>query len=259
MDSQRDKGAECVIGKKPVLEFLRAHPDQVDSVYLLQGRKGSDIGEVVDICKKEDIRFAFSTKQAMDRLFPTNHQGFALRRFGPGFCSLDELLTKTRLAPLPVSVALDQVQDPGNVGTLARTLWGLGGGGLLLPKHNAAYLGVGAVKSSAGTLALLAIARETNLSRALDAAREEGFFIYGTMANAAEDAEVRGVHEFEPAWPALLVLGGEHKGVRPGIAKRCDMGVSIPLLRELDSLNVAQAGAIILGRMQAAMLAGAKR
>jgi 23S rRNA (guanosine2251-2'-O)-methyltransferase len=46
--------------------------------------------------------------------------------------------------------------------------------------------------------------------------------------------------------PLVLVLGGEEKGVRPGVAKRCDAAVAVPLVRDFDSLNVAQAGAALL-------------
>jgi 23S rRNA (guanosine2251-2'-O)-methyltransferase len=236
-----------VLGKKPVLDFLKSHPGQADTVFIQQGKQGKDVARIVELCKKHGIRYTFTGKQALDRQFPTNHQGFAVRRFSGGFESLEDVLEKARAAPLPVLVVLDQVQDPGNVGTLARTLYGLGGGGILLPKHNAAFLGSGAMRSSAGALADLPVARETNLGRALDQVHDDGFFIVCAMGGD----EAQDVHAFSPSWPVALVMGSEQKGVRPGIAKRCDAGVRIHLARELDSLNVAQAAAIILGRLQA--------
>jgi len=83
-----------------------------------------------------------------------------------------------------------------------------------------------------------------NLSRALELAGEAGCFIYGAVSGGTG----RSVFEAPLALPAVLVLGNEDKGLRPGVAKRCDELVSIPMARPLDSINVAQAGAILLGR-----------
>ena len=146
-------------------------------------------------------------------------------------------------APLPLVVALDQVQDPGNVGTLCRTLYALGGAGVILPRHNSAYLGPAAHRAAAGALERLPVARVTNLAHALDEAEEAGFSIYG--AGCGPDAADAFEHAMQ--LPAVLVLGNEDKGLRPGVAKRCGRMLRIPLARKFDSLNVAQAGAILLG------------
>ena len=140
-------------------------------------------------------------------------------------------------------VVLDGVQDPGNVGTLCRTLYALGGAGVILPRHNSAYLGPAAHRAAAGALERLPVARVTNLAHALDEAEEAGFSIYG--AGCGPDAADAFEHAMQ--LPAVLVLGNEDKGLRPGVAKRCGRMLRIPLARKFDSLNVAQAGAILLG------------
>ena len=87
------------------------------------------------------------------------------------------------------------------------------------------------------------LARVTNLAHALDEAEEAGFSIYG--AGCGPDAADAFEHAMQ--LPAVLVLGNEDKGLRPGVAKRCGRMLRIPLARKFDSLNVAQAGAILLG------------
>ena len=161
--------------------------------------------------------------------------------------SLDDVLAATRNAPLPVALALDRVQDPGNVGTLARTLYALGGGGILLPRHEGARLGPGAAKASAGALARLPVAKVTNLAQALDTALDAGFAVIGAAGEEGAENALAATAEF----PLLLVLGNEDAGIRAGIRKRCGRLWRIPLARPIDSLNVAQAGAIILGRLAA--------
>ena len=154
-------------------------------------------------------------------------------------------LTPPEQYPAGLIVVLDGVQDPGNVGTLCRTLYALGGAGIILPRHNSAYLGPAARRSAAGALEHLPVTRVTNLGHALDSAEEAGLMIYGA---GGQNGPVS-VDAFTEAMrlPAVLVLGNEEKGLRPGIVKRCAHMLRIPLARPFDSLNVAQAGAVLLG------------
>ena len=176
---------------------------------------------------------------------PFCRQGVAAFIAARAFVPLETLLDIARQAPLPVVVAMDQIQDPGNVGSLARTLLALGGGGLIVPKHHGARLGGAASKASAGALERLPVHHCVNLSRDLEACAEAGFAVYKAEAGP----EGRDVFKAEFRFPLVLVLGGEDKGVRPGVAKSCDESLFIPMPGEFESLNVAQAGAVVLGQM----------
>ena len=237
--------ASILPGKKPVLEQLERRPEQVERVFVQQGRQGRDVDRLLALCRKNGVQATPVPIAALERMCPGGaHQGVAARLASVGFMELEELLERTLAAPLPVALALDQLQDPGNVGTLARTLYALGGEGLIMPRHESAHLGPVAAKASAGALPQLALSRVSNLSRALEKATEMGFTVY--LAAAGEE----GINAFEASLrlPAVLVLGNEEKGVRPGVAKRCHVRLDIPMAREFDSLNVAQAGAILLSR-----------
>ena len=176
----------------------------------------------------------------------------AARLFEAGFVDFSTLLQKIVDAPLPLALVLDQVQDPGNAGTLARTLYALGGAGLVIPRHNGAYLGAGARRAAAGALEHLPVAKVTNISHALNEAREAGFLIYGAaMGEGSLNAFTTPLH-----LPALLVLGNEDHGIRPLVAKRCHHLLHIPMLRTFDSLNVAQAGGILVSCFARGQLIG---
>lgn len=234
-------------GIKPVLELLHDDPQRLDHVYCKKGLRSREILEIQQRCRHAGIRYTLVEQQALDRLcreegaVDTAHQGVIARLCAASFQPLEQLLADAMHAPLPLLVALDQVQDPGNVGTLCRTLYALGGAGIILPLHNSAYLGPAARRSAAGALERLPLARVTNLARALDEAEEAGFAIYG--AGLRHDS----INAFDhaPALPAVLVLGNEEKGLRPGVAKRCSQMLHIPFARPFDSLNVAQAGGIL--------------
>ncbi len=238
--------ATFLAGIKPVLELLQSHPERVDTLFLKKGLRHQESGLMLDICRIQNIRFSLVDQVTLDRLCSAQHQGVVARLGAAStHIPLAELLEKALTSPRPLLVALDQVQDPGNVGTLARTMHALGFAGLLLPKHNSAYLGDGARKAAAGALEHLPLSQVTNLGHALDEAEEAGFSIIGTGIKAEGQTLNAFVHPMP--LPAVLVLGNEGKGLRPGIAKRCGHMLAIPMQNHFDSLNVAQAGAIILG------------
>lgn len=175
-------------------------------------------------------------------MFRGNHQGVAARCAALEYTPLHELLENATEAPLPLIVVLDQVQDTGNVGVLARTLYALGGAGLVVCQHHGAYLGAGAVRSSAGALNKLPVAKAGNLANALKDCVNYDYTVY--LARMAPDSLDAYTAELET--PAVLVLGNEEKGIRPGVAKFGHHSLHVPFQREFDSLNVAQAGAILV-------------
>lgn len=229
-------------GRKPVLETLEAAPERVELVFVQRGLHGKDLDRVLDLCRERRVRFKLTDRAELDRLVRGNHQGVAARLAACPSLDLDDLLAGVKDAPLPLILALDQVQDPGNAGALARSLYALGGAGIVLPRDHSVHLGPAAMKASAGALARLPVARVVNLSRALEACDEAGLRIY--CARAGEGA----ANAFDAAldMPAVLVLGNEEKGVRPGVEKRCHGALALPLARGFDSLGVAQAGAMLM-------------
>ena len=231
-------------GVKPVIELLEREPERIDAVLIRKGRQLLGHRPHPDLCRAAKVRFTLTDAQSLDRLCPTGHQGVVARLFEAGFTEFSDLLTAAADALLPLILVLDQVQDPGNAGTLARTLYALGGAGLVIPRHNGAFLERGRTpRRRRGASERLPVAKVMNLSRALDEARDAGFLIYGAaFGEGSLDAFTAPLHT-----PALLVLGNEEHGIRPQVAKRCHHLLHIPMLREFDSLNVAQAGGILTG------------
>ncbi len=236
-----DEGQAILSGVKPVLEMLEREPERIDAVLIRKGRRSQDTDRILDLCRNAKVRFTLTDAQGLDRLCPAGHQGVVARLFEAGFTEFSELLTSAADAPLPLILVLDQVQDPGNAGTLARTLFAMGGAGMVIPRHNGTFLGAGARRAAAGALERLPVSKVMNVARALDEARDAGFLIYGAaLGEGSLDAFTTRLHT-----PALLVLGNEEHGIRPQVAKRCHHLLHIPMLRSFDSLNVAQAGGIL--------------
>ncbi len=245
----REQDENFLTGIKPVLEMLREKPERVDMVYLRKGRAQRETDAILDLCSTYGVRFQIVNEDTMQRICPDiqkmgmQNQGVIAKIQMASRMGLKDLIAQAKEAPLPLLLALDQVQDPGNIGTLARTLYALGGAGLVLPRHNSAFLGAGAMRSSAGALAELPVAQVVNLARAIEEIKNAGFAIY-----AAEKGEkTNAIFTTQLQLPALVVLGSEESGIRPGVLEMCDTTVHIPFLRDFDSLNVAQAGALVIG------------
>lgn len=138
-------------------------------------------------------------------------------------------------------VALDQVQDPRNLGAVARSAEAAGAAGLVIPERRSAAVTAVACKASAGAVEHLAIAHVRNLADWLGEAKEAGFWIWGADAAARQapwDVDLSG--------PTVLVLGGEGKGLRPRVAAACDGLIALPQRGKIDSLNVSAAAAALL-------------
>lgn len=138
-------------------------------------------------------------------------------------------------------VALDQVQDPRNLGAVCRSAELAGAAGVVIPGRRAAEVTAVACKTSAGAVEHLDVARVRNLADWLAAAKTAGFWIWGADAGAPQapwDVDLTG--------PTILVLGGEGKGIRPRVAAACDGLVALPRHGAVDSLNVSAAAAALL-------------
>ncbi len=138
-------------------------------------------------------------------------------------------------------VALDQVQDPRNLGAVCRSAEAAGAAGLVIPERRSATVTAVACKASAGAVEHLAIAHVRNLADWLGEAKEAGFWIWGADAEAEQapwDVDLTG--------PTVLVLGGEGKGLRPRVASACDGLIALPQRGKIDSLNVSAAAAALL-------------
>ena len=143
--------------------------------------------------------------------------------------------------PDALVVALDQVQDPHNLGAVCRTAEAAGAAGVVIPDRRSAAVTPAVAKASAGAVEHLPVARVRNLADWLAAAKAAGAWIYGAAAEAPGryvDADLTG--------RAVVVLGSEGAGLRPRVAASCDLLVSIPVLGRVGSLNVSAAAAVLL-------------
>jgi len=138
-------------------------------------------------------------------------------------------------------VALDQVQDPRNLGAVCRSAEFAGAAGLVIPERRSAAITPVVCKTSAGAVEHLEVAHVRNLADWLAEAKEAGFWIWGADAEAKQTP-----WQTDLTGPTVLVLGGEGKGLRPRVAAACDDLIALPQLGRIESLNVSAAASALL-------------
>ncbi len=143
--------------------------------------------------------------------------------------------------PEPLLVALDQVQDPQNLGAICRSAECAGAAGVVLPERRSVEVTPAVCKASAGAVEHLPIARVRNLTDFLLDAKAAGLWCYGADADGSISYE-----QVDFTGGVVLVLGSEGRGLRPRVAGACDALVSLPIKGRIESLSVSAAAAVLL-------------
>jgi 23S rRNA (guanosine2251-2'-O)-methyltransferase len=172
------------------------------------------------------------------------HQGICADAGPYHYAGADEMLSGEQ----PLLVALDQIQDPQNLGSICRTAECAGADGVVIPERRAAEVTPAVCKASAGAVEHLPVARVRNLADFLADARKAGCWCYGASAHSRSGKPAPVPYDTidYSGSGVVLVLGSEGSGLRPRVAQACDQLISLPLLGKIESLGVSAAAAAIL-------------
>jgi 23S rRNA (guanosine2251-2'-O)-methyltransferase len=236
-----DGNDEVLYGFHAVREALRSGARPLHR--LLLARTDGRYAELAGLAKAQHVPMHVEPQAALDRLVRQgHHQGVVGIVGAKRYTELGEILSFAQAQDQPpFLVVLDGVEDPHNLGAVMRTAEAAGVHGMFLPERRAAGLTSAVAKSSAGALAHMRVGRAVNLSRLIESLQGSGLWTYGfdpRSATSYTEVDYRG--------PIVLVLGGEEKGIRPGVLEKCDGTVRIPMRGEVASLNVSAAAAIAL-------------
>jgi 23S rRNA (guanosine2251-2'-O)-methyltransferase len=225
-------------GRNPIREALR-------------GRRANSVGEVCATAgaARESwlagVKLRIVTAEEIERRCGSEaHQGLCAEAGPYGYASADELLARES----PLLVALDQIQDPQNLGAICRTAECAGAAGVIIPERRAAEVTPAVCKASAGAVEHLPVARVRNLADFLADARRAGCWCYGASATAGKGQAAPVAYDVPDYGGSgvVLVLGSEGSGLRPRVAGACDQLIALPLRGKIESLGVSAAAAALL-------------
>lgn len=231
---------DLLYGRNAVLEALRAGRD-IRRVMVATGAHGEVITDIVDTARGRKISLQSVDRRRLDDM-ATNHQGVIAEVAPFVYASLEEVIEATRdtEAP-PLVLVLDVLQDPQNLGSLLRTAAAAGAQGAVILEHRAVGVTPAVMKTASGAIEKLKIAQVGNISHAIDALKEAGLWAIGLDARADQSYDQADLNR-----PLALVVGGEGKGIRPLVRQHCDVVLSLPMPGEIESLNAAVAGSIVI-------------
>ncbi len=182
-------------------------------------------------------------RRELEKMLPREavHQGMAaVAEMLPGI-SLEELCEKAREKENCHLLVLDQVTDPQNIGAIIRSCAAFDALALMVQDKNSPQESGAMLKAAAGTFELLPVCRVTNLSRAVEKLKKEGFWAVGMDGYAKTD-----VSALQKGGKLAVIMGSEGAGMRRLVEETCDLTVRLPINPEVESLNVSTAVAVVL-------------
>ncbi len=225
-----------IYGVNPVLEALRGGRVTVLTV---SARRHGRLDELLRLAERGRVEVRRAEPEELNRLASGGaHQGVVATIRPPEPRAVRDLIEAGKPALI---VVLDGIEDPHNLGAIARTAEAAGASGLVVPTRRAAPLTAAAVKASAGALAHLPVAPVVNVARALAELRSAGVWTVGLDMEAP-----RAIYDVDLSLPVALVVGGEGRGLRHLVRESCDWLAALPMAGRVGSLNASVAAGIAL-------------
>ncbi len=230
-----------LFGTHAVESVIQRSPERVRALYVQQSRDRNHT-ELVAQARSAGIRVEFVKRSWLDRRVQGAHQGVVADCHELGLADESALESIwTDLSSPRLLLVLDGVQDPRNLGACLRTARAAGVQVVLLPKRHSAPLNAAALKTAAGAAEGLFIVAVSNLARRLDWLKQQGAWLTG----AAGDADTC-YHDVDFSGDAVIVIGGEERGLRRLTREKCDQLARIPMVDGVESLNLSVAAGILL-------------
>ncbi len=233
---------DYIYGRNNVLELLIDGKRSVSKILLIKNIKNNDkINQIIEIAKQRNIIFQFVSKEKFIQLGDVSHQGVVAYVSPVKYVELDDFLAKKTNAYKKVIIT-DGVEDPHNFGSIIRSAVCAGFDAVIFPSRRNAGINSTVEKSSAGAVNLIDLVMVNSLSAAITKLKDKDFWIIVTDIKSDDNYYDIDYCDMNFA----IVMGSEKSGVSSTILKQADYKVKIPIIKNFDSLNVANAAGIVM-------------
>nr|WP_294905508.1 23S rRNA (guanosine(2251)-2'-O)-methyltransferase RlmB [uncultured Lacibacter sp.] len=238
---QRPKKSSLVVGRIAVLEALQ-EGKQLDRIYMQSNLRGDVADEIQKLAYKQQVPINKVPVEKLNSFNVNDHEGVVAQLSKIRYQDLQQVIDwVVEKGEVPLFVILDGVTDVRNIGGIARTALCCGAQAIIIPDKGVGALNEDAILTSAGALEQIAVCRVNSLMKAVD-----DLHLNGIKVLASEMTAKKSIYECDFKEPCAIVMGGEEKGVFPGLMKICDETFKIPMKGDFESLNVGVATAMIL-------------
>lgn len=226
-----------------MLEALNARSDKIDKIIVAEGKQHKRVGEILRLAREKNVKFQTIPRHNLGKFVErnSNHQGVIAFASAANYYSADDLFEEIISKDKSLSVILDGIEDPHNLGAILRSVECVGADGVFIPDRRAVGLTDTVSKSSAGASEHVKIAKVTNINRVIDDLKSENVWVVGASGDA--EMEYTG---WDWKQSTALVMGSEGKGISRLTSEKCDVLIKIPMQGNIESLNVSVATGVIL-------------
>jgi len=230
-----------IYGIRTVIEAINSGKN-IEKILFKVGLKGQIFSELQEIVKQNRIPFQFVPAERINRFTQKNHQGVI------AFVSLVEYTDIESLTQMlfddgkvPLYLILDGITDVRNFGSIARSAECAGVNAIIIPNKGSAQINNDAIKTSAGALFKIPVAKVGSLKNTVRFLKNSGFHIFAATEKGS-------VYHFDADYtvPSAIILGAEDVGISTEMLKMTDTPVKIPILGEIESLNVSNAASVVM-------------
>ena len=234
---------DIIIGRNAVIEALKNDSRTIETLYISNNKLEGSINTIVGMAKEKKIIIKEVDKRKLDSMCDgETHQGVIAKVTPFKYSEVSDILDLAKeRGESPFIVILDEVEDPHNLGSIARTAELFGVHGIIIPKRRSASVTATVYKSSVGAIEHVKVAKVTNLNATIDSLKEQGIWVYGADIRAEEYS-----YEVDYNGPCALIIGNEGRGISKLTVQKCDKLIKIPMVGKINSLNASVAGGIMM-------------
>ncbi len=232
---------DFIFGIRAVIEAIKSGK-QIDKLMIKSGLKGELFFELIELVKDLQIPVQYVPNERINRVTMKNHQGVLAFISPIEFQNIENILPNLfESGKTPLFVVLDKVSDVRNFGAITRSAECASVDAVIIPEKGSARISADAVKTSAGALHKIPVCRVKSLSKTIKFLQESGVQIVAATEKASEL-----YYQTDFTVPTAILVGAEDRGVALEYLKVADKMVKIPILGEIESLNVSVAASILM-------------
>ena len=235
------KNKEAIFGIRPIIEVIKSGKT-IDKLFIQKGLHNESFAILWKLVRENRINYKHVPVEKMNRLTKKNHQGVFAFISPIDFYNIEDVIPNLyEEGKSPLVLILDRITDVRNFGAIARTAECSNVDCIIVPEQNSAAINSDAMKTSSGALNNIKICRTWNLKMTLQILKDSGIQIVSCTEKTNNK-----IYSVNYQIPTAIILGSEENGISSEFLKFSDEKVKIPILGNIESLNVSVACGVIL-------------
>ena len=225
-----------IFGIRAVIEAIKSG-ENIDKIFLQKGLRGDLFTELEQLLKKERLNCSYVPVEKLNRLTKKNHQGVVAQIAPITFFNIEDLVMDViESGKVPLFLLLDQLSDVRNFGAIIRTAECTGVSGIIIQKKGGAPVNGDTIKTSAGAIFKIPICKVDHIKDAVFHMQASGIKVI-----AATEKTDQTLYDVSFKEPCAIIMGSEGRGINPSVLNVADEKAKLPILGEIESLNVSVA------------------